>query len=143
MSAGFMCKVCGGPSPLGVGYVDGRPGAARASESLTVCGCGHSRIPSERAPGQRPAWCLDDAPEDHSSARDGQTMFSTWSRYFTPAGAPWGVALIAEDTTTADGIMAGPTRVQVFDPERPLTLEEAEAYALEVIEAVKAAQTRL
>lgn len=95
---------------------------------------------SERTPGQRPAWCLDTEPEDHSSARDGQTMFATWSRYFTPSGVPWGVGLFAEDVTTADGIIAGPTRVKVFDPERELTLDEAEQFALEIIDAVKTAQ---
>lgn len=95
---------------------------------------------SVRTPGTQPAWCLDTEPEDHSTSRDGQTMFATWSRYFTPRGVPWGVALITEDTTSADGIEAGPTHVQVFDPERPLTLDEAEQFALEIIEAVKTAQ---
>ena len=49
MSAGFMCKVCGGPSPLGVGYVDGRPGAAQASEHVTACPCGYSQTPTQNA----------------------------------------------------------------------------------------------
>ncbi|MCT2076303.1 hypothetical protein [Dietzia cinnamea] len=95
-----------------------------------------------RTPGQRPSWCLDAEPEDHSSARDGQTMFSTWSRYFGPRTAAWGVALLAEDVTTADGIDAGPTVVRVYDPERELTLDEAEQFALAIIDAVKTARTR-
>lgn len=43
---GYMCKVCGRPSPVGVGYVDMRPGAAQASAALTRCGCGHSQLPT-------------------------------------------------------------------------------------------------
>lgn len=96
----------------------------------------------DRAPGQRPAWCLDTEPEDHSSARDGETMFSTWSRYFGARELPWGVALIAEDTFTADGVEAGPTEVHIYDPERALTLDEAERFALDIIDAVKTAQNR-
>lgn len=48
MSAGFMCKRCGSPSPVGVGFVDGRPGAAQASEHVTACECGHSRTPGDQ-----------------------------------------------------------------------------------------------
>jgi hypothetical protein len=41
---GYQCKECGGPSPIGVGYVDTTPGAAEASAALTACGCGYSRL---------------------------------------------------------------------------------------------------
>lgn len=41
-SAGFVCKQCGGPSPVGVGYVDITDGAAARSAGVTVCRCGHS-----------------------------------------------------------------------------------------------------
>jgi hypothetical protein len=37
-STGYQCKECGGPSPIGVGYVDTTPGAADTSAALTVCG---------------------------------------------------------------------------------------------------------
>lgn len=97
---------------------------------------------TSRAPGQRPHWCLDTEPEDHSSAPDGQTMFSTWSRYFGPRTAAWGVALLAEDTYTAEGVIAGPTEVRTYDPERSLTVDEAEQFALAIIDAVKTAQQR-
>jgi len=43
-STGYQCKECGGPSPIGVGYVDTTPGAADASAALTFCGCGYSRL---------------------------------------------------------------------------------------------------
>jgi hypothetical protein len=42
--SGYQCKQCGGPSPVGVGYVDTTPGAAEASATLTACGCGYSRL---------------------------------------------------------------------------------------------------
>ncbi len=41
---GYVCKQCGDPSPVGVGYVDTTPGAADASAALTACGCGYSRL---------------------------------------------------------------------------------------------------
>lgn len=38
-----MCKECGGPSPIGVGYVGEYTQAAREeSESRASCDCGHS-----------------------------------------------------------------------------------------------------
>lgn len=43
--AGYVCKSCGGPSPVGVGYVDTTDGAAARSAGLTVCGCGFSVKP--------------------------------------------------------------------------------------------------
>ena len=46
--SGYMCKQCGAPSPVGVGYVDTRPGAAQASEQLEACACGHSRTPGNQ-----------------------------------------------------------------------------------------------
>lgn len=39
---GFVCKRCGGPSPVGVGYVDEGEGAAGRSAGLSACGCGWS-----------------------------------------------------------------------------------------------------
>lgn len=39
---GYVCKVCGGPAPLGVGFVDETPGARARSEAVGVCPCGHS-----------------------------------------------------------------------------------------------------
>jgi hypothetical protein len=43
-AAGYACKSCGGPSPVGVGYVDDQPGAAEASAQLTRCACGQSQL---------------------------------------------------------------------------------------------------
>lgn len=40
---GYICKSCGGPSPLGVGYVDNSAGAAARSAGRTGCDCGQSR----------------------------------------------------------------------------------------------------
>lgn len=42
-AAGYVCKECGGPSPMGVGYVDFQPGATERSAGLTECACGHSQ----------------------------------------------------------------------------------------------------
>ncbi len=40
---GFVCKECGGPSPIGVGYVGECSEAARTeSENRTSCDCGYS-----------------------------------------------------------------------------------------------------
>ena len=41
--SGYMCKKCGQPAPLGVGYTDTSPGAAQASQQVTSCPCGHSQ----------------------------------------------------------------------------------------------------
>lgn len=41
---GYICKQCGGPSPLGVGYADNTPGAYLASVPITVCECGYSQL---------------------------------------------------------------------------------------------------
>lgn len=40
---GYACKRCGGPSPMGIGYLADGAEAARLSAPLTVCGCGYSR----------------------------------------------------------------------------------------------------
>jgi hypothetical protein len=39
---GFVCKKCGKPSPVGVGYVAPGKEAAEASAGITACECGHS-----------------------------------------------------------------------------------------------------
>lgn len=44
-SPGYICKTCGGPSPMGVGYTSTEPGARDASMPLTACGCGASHRP--------------------------------------------------------------------------------------------------
>lgn len=46
---GYVCKQCGGPSPMGIGYVDNRPGAGHVSSYVTRCPCGHSRVKAQRA----------------------------------------------------------------------------------------------
>lgn len=42
---GYVCKRCGGPSPVGIGYVDNSAGAYERSAAVTVCGCGWSGEP--------------------------------------------------------------------------------------------------
>ncbi len=42
---GYICKRCGGASPVGVGYVANGVEAAQASEGLTRCACGYSVSP--------------------------------------------------------------------------------------------------
>jgi hypothetical protein len=41
-TTGYVCKSCGNPSPIGVGYTDNTPGAREASLAITRCQCGHS-----------------------------------------------------------------------------------------------------
>lgn len=41
--AGYICKRCGGPSPVGVGYADTSDGAAAKSAGRHACDCGYSR----------------------------------------------------------------------------------------------------
>lgn len=41
--SGYICKRCGGPSPIGVGYASSEPGAYEASEGRAACDCGCSR----------------------------------------------------------------------------------------------------
>ena len=95
---------------------------------------------AERIPGQRPAWCHAAEPEEPQTEVGTGAHIVTWARYFAPQGVPWEVGLFAEDRLTADGFGAGPTRVQVFDPERDLTPDEAEQFALAIIDAAKTAQ---
>jgi len=44
-ACGFVCKRCGGPAPVGVGYAAVGVEAAAASEGLTRCACGYSVHP--------------------------------------------------------------------------------------------------
>jgi hypothetical protein len=37
-----VCKQCGGPSPVGIGYVSTEEGAAERSATVTACACGYS-----------------------------------------------------------------------------------------------------
>lgn len=39
---GYVCKKCGGPSPMGVGYASHVPGSGKASAAVTECACGYS-----------------------------------------------------------------------------------------------------
>lgn len=39
---GFVCKKCGGPSPVGVGFVDNGVEPHTDAEQVTACPCGHS-----------------------------------------------------------------------------------------------------
>lgn len=41
--AGFICKQCEEPAPIGVGYADNSPGAYEASKDLDTCQCGQSK----------------------------------------------------------------------------------------------------
>ncbi|MFS4490540.1 hypothetical protein [Dietzia kunjamensis] len=66
----------------------------------------------------------------------------TWARYFAPKGVTWDVGVFAEDRLSLDGLDAGPTFIRVFDPECDLTPDEAERFALAIIDAVKTAQQR-
>ena len=97
----------------------------------------------ERTPGQRPFWCLDEQPVDPpmTCTRTGADIVE-WCRYFARKGVTWEVGFFAEDRLSLDGLDAGPTVVRVFDPEQDLTPDEAEAFALAIIDAVKTAQTR-
>lgn len=42
MSAGYVCKRCGGPAPVGVGFASSAPGAAARSAIRDACPCGYS-----------------------------------------------------------------------------------------------------
>ena len=42
---GYVCKACGNPSPLGIGYASHGKAAWLASQSLSECACGHSVKP--------------------------------------------------------------------------------------------------
>lgn len=41
---GYICKRCGGASPVGVGYTDHTPGALAQSQARTACDCGYSQL---------------------------------------------------------------------------------------------------
>lgn len=42
MSGGYVCKRCGGPAPVGVGFASSAPGAAARSAMVDACPCGYS-----------------------------------------------------------------------------------------------------
>jgi hypothetical protein len=44
-ACGYLCKFCGEPSPIGVGYADHSEGAYERSAGLTSCLCGVSVKP--------------------------------------------------------------------------------------------------
>ena len=54
MEAGYICKKCGKPSPLGIGYASHDQGAYERSKNLTQCECGYSQKP-EKDQGKRHA----------------------------------------------------------------------------------------
>lgn len=43
---GYVCKRCGAPAPMGVGYTSFAPGALAASRGLYSCACGYSLNPA-------------------------------------------------------------------------------------------------
>lgn len=43
---GYVCKRCGAPAPMGVGYTSFAPGALAASRGLDSCACGYSLNPA-------------------------------------------------------------------------------------------------
>jgi hypothetical protein len=42
---GYICKLCGEPSPIGVGYVTYDPDAYLSSFGRQACPCGYSELP--------------------------------------------------------------------------------------------------
>jgi len=50
VSAGYVCKRCGGAAPVGVGYVSTAPGAAARSAMVDACPCGYSVAPEPVEP---------------------------------------------------------------------------------------------
>jgi len=44
-AVGYVCKRCGGPAPVGVGYVSHAVDDAHASQGRMVCPCGYSMHP--------------------------------------------------------------------------------------------------
>lgn len=72
--AGFICKRCGGPSPVGIGYVDCTEGAAERSAGLTQCGCGWSVAD--------PLWSAREVAEYLGIG------VSTWRAYLSRGRAP-------------------------------------------------------
>lgn len=45
-ACGYVCKHCGDPAPIGVGYASPGLDAFIASQELTECGCGNSQTPT-------------------------------------------------------------------------------------------------
>ncbi len=42
---GYVCKACGDPSPVGIGYASHGNAAWLASHGISECACGHSVKP--------------------------------------------------------------------------------------------------
>lgn len=42
---GYVCKACGNPSPVGIGYASHGNAAWLASHGISECACGHSVKP--------------------------------------------------------------------------------------------------
>lgn len=44
---GYICKECGKPSPIGIGYTSYEQGAYERSKHLAQCECGYSQKPEK------------------------------------------------------------------------------------------------
>lgn len=70
---GYVCKSCGGPSPVGVGYAVPGAAAEEASAELDACACGYSVRPvadAEYLPGTAPAGHPEHVTEDVTEQAD-------------------------------------------------------------------------
>lgn len=82
---GYVCKSCGGPSPVGVGYIAQGQDAESASASVDHCACGYSRRPAGGSTTERAAEHLMDAAVSRREYLDALTSPGPAGRAATAA----------------------------------------------------------
>ena len=95
---GYVCKSCGGPSPVGVGYAVPGAAAEEASAELDACACGYSVRPvadAEYLPGTAPAGHPEHVAEDVTEQADDTTEDVTDTTPVTDVAPP--ASVLPED----------------------------------------------
>jgi hypothetical protein len=117
---GYICKACGEPSPVGVGYVADGAAAGQRSAGLTACECGHSRTATAdqvAAPATAAADTLWDAYQAARAAAetadgpapvrpDNRPRVETFRgrQLRTARGKEWGTIVLSVNGQTAGSV---------------------------------------
>lgn len=113
---GYVCKQCGGPAPLGIGYADYSPGARERSEGLTSCACGYSVLPEGVTASTKTAGdevSVAKVPECDICAHENQTSTPAYADARLPGlGGIW--ANVCKDHFGQYGGSLGTGNGQVF-----------------------------
>ena len=113
---GYVCKQCGGPAPLGIGFPDDSEGAYERSEGLTSCACGYSVLPEGVTASTKTAGdevSVAKVPECDICAHENQTSTPAYADARLPGlGGIW--ANVCKDHFGQYGGSLGTGNGQVF-----------------------------